>query len=361
MSNSFIYYVESNIVCIILFAIMLAHDRLNVDKQEKHLKYDRTLIAFMLYFISDLFWIAVTDGILPKNTFTVLCVNFLNFIIISGVTYSWLNFVMAVEDVPRRERGLNQFAIVFPFLLSLFILIISVAVAPRFVIDKNLEMQTLYNVLFIIVPAIYIIAVLFYSIRKSISESDTIERRKYLFIGFFPIAVLAGGFLQLVVLPDIPVFCFCSTLLMVILYVNSMETRISLDPLTGLNNRNQLLRFFAQESNLAKDDKRTFVIMLDINDFKLINDTFGHSEGDRALTILAKSLKNAANSHNPSSFLCRYGGDEFIAIIKSEGEGKIRVFIEEIRNQIDYNCEHCDAPYKLSVGIGYDELLGESD
>jgi hypothetical protein len=59
MPEYFIYYASSNIVGIVIFGIMLAHDRFSIDRQEKQLKYDRTLIAFMLYFFSDTIWCAI--------------------------------------------------------------------------------------------------------------------------------------------------------------------------------------------------------------------------------------------------------------------------------------------------------------
>ena len=59
MIEYFTYYASSNIVGIIIFGIMLAHDCLGVDRQEKQLKYDQVLIAFILYFISDAIWSGV--------------------------------------------------------------------------------------------------------------------------------------------------------------------------------------------------------------------------------------------------------------------------------------------------------------
>lgn len=57
MSQYFIYYVESSIICLIIFGIMLGHNRSTVDRSEKVAKYDGALIAFMLYFVSDAIWI----------------------------------------------------------------------------------------------------------------------------------------------------------------------------------------------------------------------------------------------------------------------------------------------------------------
>ncbi len=71
MLDYFINYAGANLVCFIIFGIMLARDLFNVDRQEKQIKFDHTLIAFMLYFVSDAFWCGVDSGVLPKNQLTV--------------------------------------------------------------------------------------------------------------------------------------------------------------------------------------------------------------------------------------------------------------------------------------------------
>ena len=68
MNDFLLFYAESNIVCFIIFGIMFVHDLKRIDSQEKQLKFDRTLLAFMLYFVSDIFWAAVMSGAIPKNS-----------------------------------------------------------------------------------------------------------------------------------------------------------------------------------------------------------------------------------------------------------------------------------------------------
>ena len=75
MSSYFIYYTEASIVCVIIFGIMLCWDLFSIDKQEKQIKYDHALIAFMLYFVSDAFQsgrYAEHNG-RPKTRFSGYC------------------------------------------------------------------------------------------------------------------------------------------------------------------------------------------------------------------------------------------------------------------------------------------------
>lgn len=361
MSSFFIYYTEATIVCVLIFAIMLFHDLSGVDRQEKQIKYDHALIAFMLYFICDEIWAAVIAGVLPRNHFTVLSTNFGNYVFMAGITYTWLRYVMAVEQVPARDSSRTKFAIQFPFYIATAALIATYFLRPGVLLDGNLNLQPSYSAFQIAVPCVYIVAIIVYAMKRAIVEESPIERQKHLFIGLFPLLVVAGGLLQIVVLPDTPIFCFSCAILMIIFYINAMETRISTDPLTGLNNRGQLLHYTLQKTNMLREGRLTFVVMFDINDFKHINDTYGHAEGDRALVIIADSLRNVSRGHSTPMFLARYGGDEFILIVHPVDEGEIESLIGQIRQEIESTRKAVGAPYKLSIGAGYSRLNGSGD
>ncbi len=117
MGNFAPYYIESNLVCVIVFGILLIHNHFSIDRQEKQIKFDHVLIAFMLYFLADSVWAAITGGLLPKTPFLVFLDIFLIYIFMAAIVYFWLYFVMAFEQVPHRNRKINRFAVIFPFLV----------------------------------------------------------------------------------------------------------------------------------------------------------------------------------------------------------------------------------------------------
>ena len=90
--------------------------------------------------------------------------------------------------------------------------------------------------------------------------------------------------------------------------LSRLRALASQDPLTGLANR----RIFTSTLQDAVDHGRTLgLLLLDVNDFKQLNDTFGHARGDRFLQIIAKRLRSAAR---PGDLVARLGGDEFAVI-----------------------------------------------
>ena len=361
MSSYFIYYTEASIVCLILFAIMLIGDLVSVDRQEKRIKYDRTLIAFMLYFVCDALWAAVIAGMLPRNRFTVVSTNFANCILMAAITYTWLRYVMAVEQVPHRDTPSARIAVMSPFIISTIALVITYLFAPGALLTSTLELQPLYNVFLLAVPIVYIVAVLGYTMKRARTVESAIEKRNHLLVGLFPLMVIVGGLFQTLVLPETPIFCFCSAILMLVFYIVSMKAQISTDPLTHLNNRGQLLRYTAQKSNLFREGRLTVVTMFDIDDFKQINDTYGHAEGDRALVLVADAFRELVTKHSTPMFIARYGGDEFILIVHPTDEGELAPLIREVRAQIEARCRAAGAPYTVSIGVGFETLAGRDD
>ncbi|MCR5056627.1 MAG: GGDEF domain-containing protein [Clostridia bacterium] len=361
MSDYLQYYTESNVVCIIIFGIILIHDLLNVNRREKQIKYDRALVTFIVYFSIDIVWAMILDGFLPKTVYTVALANLANFICMAAITHSWLEYAKASLLIPDRNKASKKFLFSIPFVASLVAMVVLFLIKQDIMIGSDTNPTIVYYLMLIIVPSINIVASLLYAVKKVKNDVNSVDRKKHLGVGVFPLLVLLGGMVQVLILPKLCIFCFASTILMVSFHVQLMQTEISVDSLTGLNNRGALTRFIAQSNDGHVDDSRTYVIMMDINSFKLINDTFGHAEGDRALTIIAKALKSVAKAKNTIMFLGRYGGDEFIMIVKSESTDSLEKLIEELRSRISNECVDSKTPYIISIGAGYDEILNESD
>lgn len=123
------------------------------------------------------------------------------------------------------------------------------------------------------------------------------------------------------------------------------------DRLTGLYNRHFFLENIEKIVDEAKSDKKDiWLFMFDIDDFKGINDTYGHQHGDFVLA----NISTIINKHcSYSGIACRWGGEEFISVIHSmeeeEVEKKIRDICYEINN---YNFNYKDKYLRCSVSAG---------
>ena len=92
------------------------------------------------------------------------------------------------------------------------------------------------------------------------------------------------------------------------------------DELTQISNRYGLFDYF-EDDEVVKNDK--VLALLDVDDFKILNDSFGHVTGDFVL----KRIAEIANEVLTGSFVCRYGGEEFIMVLnETEAKDKLEAF-----------------------------------
>ena len=128
-----------------------------------------------------------------------------------------------------------------------------------------------------------------------------------------------------------------------------IEKLASIDKLTGIYNRRLLDEFLEIEMEVAKRYKEDLsIILLDIDYFKKVNDTFGHLVGDEILVITSKIISE--NLRN-SDIFGRYGGEEFLIICTKTSENNAFILAEKLRAKIEsYNFPHVEQK-TISLGI----------
>ena len=355
-----IFYTEANLVCVILLGILLIHNRLHSSQQEKQLWFNRTIISFILYFICDSFWSAMLGGVLPGIRWLSLLLNLSNFILLGVITYHWFMYMAASEQLAFRTSRRKRALLLLPLVSTLLILLIGYIRDPYGWLGESGELGPWYSPLQVAAPIFYVLTafiVSLHSIRKTESSS---ERKTYWLIGLFPLAVMGFGLIQ-VFTQNAPTFCFGSTIMTVFFYIQHMQTLVSVDELTRLNNRGQINRHMEQIR--FRENVQVFVMMIDIDGFKHINDTYGHAEGDRALMLASDVLKQTCDSIKAPAFIGRYGGDEFLLIIhdpnKDDGyPDRISTVFRQFLSELQ---QRTQLPYALNVSIGYDRLRNRED
>jgi diguanylate cyclase (GGDEF)-like protein len=108
------------------------------------------------------------------------------------------------------------------------------------------------------------------------------------------------------------------------------------DPLTGLANRLLLIDRFQVALEHSRRNRNQFaVLMVDLNKFKAINDTYGHAAGDAVLIAVAKRLTSAVRA---SDTVARLGGDEFVLLVQSiEGVDQVRALAQKLMDLLSEN------------------------
>ncbi|UBH69983.1 diguanylate cyclase [Leclercia adecarboxylata] len=122
------------------------------------------------------------------------------------------------------------------------------------------------------------------------------------------------------------------------------------DALTGLCNRRSFTLIADEILRKSVRNNKTFcLIIIDLNDFKLINDTYGHAEGNRALKDFSEILQNTASDNG---FIARLGGDEFAVLIPEASKKEGETFMAQLSESVkEYNCSHIEYSLCFSGGV----------
>lgn len=151
-------------------------------------------------------------------------------------------------------------------------------------------------------------------------------------------------------LTKLPFICLVATVSMIYYFISIQENGISLDSLTRLNNRSRLDLFFRENFvGVSSGSELSYMIFIDINKFKQINDSYGHMEGDRALKLVADSIREA--DFDLKVFNSRISGDEFVVVLTVQDRAEVDNYIIKLRESIADRCQ--DRPYTISISVGY--------
>jgi diguanylate cyclase (GGDEF)-like protein/PAS domain S-box-containing protein len=135
-------------------------------------------------------------------------------------------------------------------------------------------------------------------------------------------------------------------------YEEQLAWRATHDDLTGLPNR-QLLHDRLQQGlhNAERYGRAVAVVFVDLDDFKLINDTLGHSAGDTALQVIAQRLRHVVRE---SDTVGRFGGDEFVIVLTEHTDAAgVQAVIDRVAQALAEPVELGGTPHQLTPSIGH--------
>ena len=136
--------------------------------------------------------------------------------------------------------------------------------------------------------------------------------------------------------------------------LKKVEKHARTDAITGLRNRHSMEESFLLEIACCQEDEEPIsLIMIDIDNFKVFNDKFGHVAGDRALAAVSAILRQ---QFRPRDLLVRYGGDEFAVLLPGAGMDKATVIADRVRQSVSGNtADGSDSliqiPVRISMGV----------
>ncbi|MCD6551295.1 MAG: GGDEF domain-containing protein [Thermotoga sp.] len=124
------------------------------------------------------------------------------------------------------------------------------------------------------------------------------------------------------------------------------------DPLTGAYTRHYFNEWiFSHMAWLRRYQRKSVLVILDVDGLKTINDTYGHLMGDKALKRFVKALRETVRE---SDLVFRYGGDEFLLVLTESDKESVHDVLKRLKE----NLKKLDLPFELNFSFGYEEIDG---
>lgn len=202
---------------------------------------------------------------------------------------------------------------------------------------------------FLLIIVFFNIIILLITLITAIRRKRDVERRAFISLVMFGVIPLIANLLQFLFVGTILIWPSVA-LSVIYVFVFLEFERDQKDYLTGLLNRQQIDDFILNRiSTIGKKGGFT-LIMIDMDDFKDINDSFGHKEGDRALMNAAQLIFRSVRSIDK---VARFGGDEFIILLEENDPGEVENVIRRIDQKVNVVNDSGVFPYNLSMSCGY--------
>ncbi len=318
-------------------------------------RHEKKIIQNKIFFymlISTLFITLIDSGTWifngyakPPLLFLNQTFNYVQFILQPFPIYLWM---MYVNIYLKRDKNINKRTVLIffiPYILYITLILINPITHGMFYFDENGFYHR--GNMFIALPILsysYILC----TFAMILKERKFIEKRNSIPLLIFPLPPVIAGIFQFFYY-GISFVWPATALSLLIIYVNIQNRRIYTDYLTGVFNRREADSFI---SGRIRAEAPSFgAVMIDVDKFKEINDTYGHSAGDEAMENVAGIIKEALRSND---FIARYGGDEFLVVLDVTDKQNLQKTIARIEKAVENFNKTGEKPYSLSLSMGYD-------
>lgn len=362
-------YIFGDAICLIMLLFISNASRRHTKILLAERYFLEMSLATAILLISDIIW-PLVDGVkLPGFRLLNIIINLVYMVLMGFIGFLWIVYV---DFKVRRRLDSSHYKRVTMFSIPMLVLLVLTLTSPKthilFYIDENncyhrgklMWIRICVMNLYVLWAAVLTLV----GIKQQKTKQKKNEMRALLQFIFFP---LFGIFMQLFYM-NLPFAAVGISLSVLLVFINVQNKQISIDALTGINNRRQLTLYVDSELSALSKKGELYYLIMDVDKFKSINDTYGHLEGDNALVKIASMLNSLCEKQN--DFVARYGGDEFVIVCRRHSEAEVESLKQEILSAVSKLNDEGTLPYTLSLSVGSakfdtsksnDEIFAEAD
>ena len=352
--------IEVDLVCIIVLVVLaIKASSVGFDRPIKNKLFERALWFAVGANVADTVWTLHEFGCFDLGQVGGWLDNVVYFMCLELSAFAWFVYADVVErkDILHDRRRFLLCSI--PQWVLAALLVLSAFNGCIFYVDAAgvYHRGPLFPAQ-VVLSYGYVLYTLFKSLQVVMLRKNAASRREYIVIASFAAPLLLCGVVQYL-LPQLQLAAAGVALSYMLVYLNSLQLMVSLDPVTGISDRRQFLLSLHSRADALRPGEKLYFLFLDVDNFKAVNDTYGHDEGDRVLHIIADVLREVCTTFGAS--YGRYGGDEFtVAYVTKESES-----VYFLREQLEYTLKRRlrgeQAPENVGLSIGIVEFMQDSE
>lgn len=351
MGINIVYYIQVNLICIVILFIFKRQLRRNSEKYStsNNVFYLLLWISILLC-VSDMFAGIFRGQVFDGAKVFIEVSNLVFYECLTVISYLWMIYVFIKLGISEKLKKTLLICSI-PLILFSIVAIFNPFNHLLFTIDeKNLFARNWGTYLHWLITWSYFIVTTIKVMSAIIMEKNKNKRKELIPFLYFIIAPAIASVTQMLFY-GITSSQVGITISIIIISLAEQNNRVFSDSLTGLNNRHSFNEYIISYMQHHPNSELT-LLMIDINNFKQVNDKYGHISGDRALKNVAAALKNISSNTPNRLFMCRYGGDEFLVATFDCGQEEINFIRKQIHEEIKSKNAESNEPYDLTVSIG---------
>lgn len=264
------------------------------------------------------------------------------------IVFEWVRYAWYRIFGKKMAAGKEILLIIIPFTILALFTATNFLTEWIFYIDQNnMYHRGILSEPLAVALLMYPVIMSALALYKRKGEQSHDRKTELLTIALFILPPFLGAAAQ-IALYGISLLWPATAISSLLILLNKESQAILQDPLTSLNNRRNMEKHFAMFEQ--GQNRLVTVIMLDLDNFKHINDQYGHSVGDKALQTAADILRSVFIGTN--AFLGRLGGDEFIVILPQGRENEANDTVQKIKDAFAAFSKTEQLPFTLSASIG---------
>lgn len=346
-------YCEINIVSMALLAVMaFSVEHFGFKSSSQNRAFVASILAAFCMNFFEIFWKLGIERTLKIPLPLIQVINALYFLSLGSVFFWWFIFNVFIFYAKMPARKWVRSLLLIPFLALVVLFVCNAFTGCLYTFNDEWEQirGPLYYLQAGLAVSFFIPAVLLYVVHGK--KFHVKQEEDAIFLSF-TVPMVVAMLLQTLV-QTLPILSVAPTLAFLLTYAHVLKLQVTMDPLTGISNRRIILKTLMFKCKNLKKGSRLFFLFLDIDNFKSLNDAYGHGEGDRALLTVADSLSTVCAA---TGGVCgRYGGDEFVVIQTLNQQGDIQSVCEKIEKTIFQRSQSEKYPCPIQVSIGYAEF-----